>query len=1019
MQRIESEKKFLRQSYEDARKDYEFLLSNTKAAGWDWVAVTASNERQAAAYQIQIDQRIQNGRLPGKTRFLIVPDLEGKRIGSGGATLNVLRVITAETGLQKLEQQKILIIHSGGDSRRIPQYSACGKLFSPIPRELPGGGHSTLFDELLMSVSRIPSRIAAGMLILPGDTELLFSPLQLDLLSCDAAGLSMKTNIAEGREHGVFAGGKDGLVKRFLHKQPEEILRETGAVDGRDRVDLDTGCIWFGSRLVGRLAELFYPGGQYDAPLFEQFVNDRVRLSFYADFVTPLAADTTWEEYEREKPEGAFSEELMECRRRLWEILHPYSMKLIRMTPAAYLHIGRTDELFRFMVQRISDFEYLGWKRRIQCSTENPSDYAGVNSFVGRNAQLSDQCYLEDCLIEGSSSVGSHSILSGVQIKDMRIPEHVVLHTLKLENGSYVCRIYGIEDNPKGSADSELLGKTLRGLLRLTGADKNQIWDSVPLSIWNARLYAEASGPMEAVQAALVLYRIFQGQAGQEEIAAWLNSRRHSLESSFCEAQASEIISVQEQIRNRVMAENCLQKIRERKDVYEVFADITQDRPEVLRYIRMTADRENDIFFQMRLYLGLSQVCSRHDCQIEETGPEEYEDKAYGMVKEGIVSEVSGRYGKDKKSRFLQEKSVSRLPVRVNFCGSPSDAAPYCLEHGGTMLDAALLLKGKLPIEATVERLEEPVIRFTSQDLSETRVCTGIEEIQDCGNPYDTFALHKAVLVAAGLIPLSEDGESLEELCRSWGGGLALTTSVDVPKGSGLGTSSILAAAAIRALHEIMGEEADCDRIYAEVFAAEQLMNTGGGWQDQAGGLTPGIKYMYTKPGMYQDIRIDVLDLDEEVKKELQERFALIFSGQRRLARNVLRQEMNQCIRNNQEALGIVGKIRKLCTLMRFELERGNITGFGTCVTEQFELVKKLDEGASNTCIEYIFDCCDDLIDGKSICGAGGGGFLQVILKKGVSRRMLEERISQTFQDCGVEVWDSALLYNGEKQDDK
>ena len=78
----------------------------------------------------------------------------------GGATLHVLKHITEQIGVEQISKQKILVIHSGGDSRRIPQYSACGKLFSPIPRILPNGEVSTLFDELLMSVSLVPSRIS-------------------------------------------------------------------------------------------------------------------------------------------------------------------------------------------------------------------------------------------------------------------------------------------------------------------------------------------------------------------------------------------------------------------------------------------------------------------------------------------------------------------------------------------------------------------------------------------------------------------------------------------------------------------------------------------------------------------------------------------------------------------------------------------------------------------------------------------------------------------------------------------
>ena len=198
--------------------------------------------------------------------------------------------------------------------------------------------------------------------------------------------------------------------------------------------------------------------------------------------------------------------------------------------------------------------------------------------------------------------------------------------------------------------------------------------------------------------------------------------------------------------------------------------------------------------------------------------------------------------------------------------------------------------------------------------------------------------------------------------------------------------------------------------IYAQVFLVEQLMNTGGGWQDQVGGLTPGIKYFTAGPGGYQKINVDVLDVPEKTMKELNDRFALIFSGQRRLARNVLREEMNQTIRNNPDSLDALDRIQEYCAIMRYYLLKGDITSFAKYITAQFELVKTLDKGASNTCIEYIFNICEDLIDGKAICGAGGGGFLQVILKKGVTKEQLEKRIQEHFQDCGVEVWDSQFI---------
>lgn len=143
----------------------------------------------------------------------MLPDPDGKRVGSGGATLNVLRYIRehaagkqspaavlhsavqgdgaaesrqlasaqpGEAACHAFDGKRILVIHSGGDSKRVPQYSACGKLFSPVPRILPNGRRSTLFDEFMIDMCGVAARMNAGMLVCSGDVLLLFNPLQID-----------------------------------------------------------------------------------------------------------------------------------------------------------------------------------------------------------------------------------------------------------------------------------------------------------------------------------------------------------------------------------------------------------------------------------------------------------------------------------------------------------------------------------------------------------------------------------------------------------------------------------------------------------------------------------------------------------------------------------------------------------------------------------------------------------------------------------------------------------------------
>ena len=95
---------------------------------------------------------------------------------------------------------------------------------------------------------------------------------------------------------------------------------------------------------------------------------------------------------------------------------------------------------------------------------------------------------------------------------------------------------------------------------------------------------------------------------------------------------------------------------------------------------------------------------------------------------------------------------------------------------------------------------------------------------------------------------------------------------------------------------------------------------------------------------------------------------------------------------------------------MKFHLERGEIDAFAELLNQHWELSKQLDSGSTNTCIDQIFVSGEDLIDARFISGAGGGGFLMVLLKKGVTKEQLRERLLEIFQDSGVDVWESRFV---------
>lgn len=302
------------------------------------------------------------------------------------------------------------------------------------------------------------------------------------------------------------------------------------------------------------------------------------------------------------------------------------------------------------------------------------------------------------------------------------------------------------------------------------------------------------------------------------------------------------------------------------------------------------------------------------------------------------------------------------------------------------------------------------IAKAISRDMDVHGEFDTIEPLQATGDPYDPFALQKACLLACGIIP--REGHTLGEILERLGSGFVMHSEVtNVPKGSGLGTSSILSAACVKAVFEFMGIAYTEEDLYAHVLAMEQIMSTGGGWQDQVGGITPGLKYITSMPGLQQQLQVAHIELSPQTKKELDERFVLIYTGQRRLARNLLRDVVGRYVGNEPDSLFALEEIQKTAALMRFELERGNVDGFAKLLDYHWELSKKIDAGSSNTLIEQIFSSIEELVDGKLVCGAGGGGFLQVILKKGVTRQMVEERLKEVFMDSLVGVADCNLVW--------
>lgn len=971
---------FLSQAYNDCWDDYQRANRLRSFPKWDHVILTASNEQQAEGFRKQIELR--SNYLPAETEFAVVPDRGGKRVGSGGATLEVLKYLHERNS--SFKGKRVLVIHSGGDSKRVPQYSALGKLFSPVPHELPDGRSSTLFDEFMICMSSVPSRIREGMVLLSGDVLLLFNPLQIDFNNQGAAAISFKENADTGKNHGVYLNGDNGFVKCCLQKKSVETLREMGAVNEDDCVDIDTGALIFSTDMMASLYSLIDTEEKYDA-----YVNETVRLSLYADFLYPLASDSTLEGFYLEKPEGEFCPELSEARKAVWDALRPYRLKLLRLAPAKFIHFGTSKEILKLMSGGVDEYKSLGWSSVVGSSISR--NVAGYNSVLSNKATIGENCYLEVSYVHRNATVGSNVILSYIDVHDEVIPDNVILHGIKKRNGRFVVRILGVGDNPK---ENKLFGLDLDEIERKLGVP---LWDNGVHTLWNANLYAEAGTIKSALRLALCLYDIIV-KGEMSLFREWKNSERCSLCSGFNSADPDAIIAWNKRMTDLVQMDEIIKAIENKTPAtaLEKRHPLTKIQSEWLKKKLQNCTLHDRI--RLHYYLGVVL-----------DSESEYQS-CFETISSSVLDSAMQGLEFNENARIVKDMHTVRLPLRVNWGGGWSDTPPYCNENGGTVLNCAIMLNGEKPVEVTMVKIPEKKIVFDSRDMDVHGEFDTIEPLQTTGDPFDPFALQKACLLACGIIP--REGHSLDEILSRLGGGFEMHSEVtNVPKGSGLGTSSILSAACVKAVFEFMGIGYTEEDLYDHVLAMEQIMSTGGGWQDQVGGVTPGLKYITSMPGIRQKLKVTHVEIPEEAKKELDNRFVLIYTGQRRLARNLLRDVIGRYVGHEPDSLYALEEIQKTAALMRFELERGNVDGFAKLLDRHWELSKKIDAESSNTLIDQIFASIEDLIDGKLVCGAGGGGFLQVVAKKGISKEMIEKRLKSVFMDSLVGVADCQLVW--------
>jgi fucokinase len=200
---------------------------------------------------------------------------------------------------------------------------------------------------------------------------------------------------------------------------------------------------------------------------------------------------------------------------------------------------------------------------------------------------------------------------------------------------------------------------------------------------------------------------------------------------------------------------------------------------------------------------------------------------------------------------------------------------------------------------------------------------------------------------------------------------------VNLPVGSGLGTSSVLAATVLKALLSMRGQDATVQELSDLVLALEQFMTTGGGWQDQAGGIYPGAKLTMTGPGPRQRIRVEPVPCPAGFA----ERFVLYYTGIRRVAKDLLRQVVGRYLAREVKAVQVLHSIKTLAVEMAYAMKESDWDYLGSLLDRHWQLNQILDPHTTNAPINALLERVRPYVSGAKLAGAGGGGFLMLLAK--------------------------------------
>jgi len=360
--------------------------------------------------------------------------------------------------------------------------------------------------------------------------------------------------------------------------------------------------------------------------------------------------------------------------------------------------------------------------------------------------------------------------------------------------------------------------------------------------------------------------------------------------------------------------------------------------------------------------------------------------------------------------------AVATAPARIDLSGGWSDTPPISYEFGGAVSCLAVKLDGKKPFSSRCRKLsnhQHVILRTESRNILNGELIASdfvkigsTWDLADFRDPNASCALLKCALFCSGLVPmnvLESDNQNIQPFihlfCKHNGPGnmgLELISTSLLPQGSGTGASSILAGCVLSAINHcvnnqdpLTGMKEESESLVQSILYLEQLLSTGGGWQDQIGGLFGGLKLGVCKRHKIPlQVEIKKIPLSPETQSSLDKRLLLAFTGKPRLAKNILQNVLRQWARRSPD---ITQTVRSLVLGAHDSLEaieRGDFIALGKQLSLYWSQKKRMagnHSGVEPMIVRQVIEHLEkhNITAGGTLVGAGGGGFLALLLQEG------------------------------------